>query len=163
MAEPNLAVIVLEEKDFHPENVYLVHLLEVKPDLVAGLQAIELWTIHHKLVIFILRVTCSSAAPKLLIVKLNNPIVSIFDKTRNRPYYVILPVTLIVFGAGMLAFWLRSTLLGMRFETGRVESKEKLLAKATQIINLQSSLHVVDCLPVTVTWRLLKLIDEFQL
>ena len=162
MAEPNLAVIVLEEKDFHPENVYLVHLLEVKPDLVAGLQAIELWTIHHELVIFILRVTCSSAAPKLLIVKLNNPIVSIFDKTRNRPYYVLFTVTLIVFGAGMLAFWLRPTLLGMRFETGRVESKEKLLAKATQIIDLQSSLHVVDSLPVTVTWRLLKLIDKFQ-
>lgn len=163
MAEPNLAIVILEEKDFHPENVYFVYLLEVKPDLVAGLQAIELWTIHHELVIFILRVTCSSAAPKLFIVELYYPIVSIFDKTRNRPYYVLLPVTLIVFGARMLAFWLRPTLLGVRLETGRVESKEKLLAKATQIIDLQSSLHVVDCLPVTVTWRLLKLIDEFQL
>jgi len=162
MAEPNLAVIVLEEKDFHPENVYLVHLLEVKPDLVAGLQAIELWTIHHELVIFILRVTCSSAAPELLVVEFYNSIISIFDKTRNRPYYVLLPFTLIVFRARMLAFWLRPTLLGMRLETGCVESKEKLLAKATQIIDLQSSLHVVDCLPVTVTWRLLKLIDKFQ-
>jgi hypothetical protein len=162
MAEPNLAVIVLKKKDFHPENVYLMHLLEVKPDLVAGLQAIELWTIHHELVIFILRVTCSSATPKLLIVELYNSIIGIFDKTRNRSYYVILPVTLIVFGAGMLAFWLCPTLLGMILKTGRIKGKEKLLAKATQIIDLQSSLHVVDGLPVTVTGRLLKLIDEFQ-